>query len=79
MHSFAVAQHRDAIADCAQLFETMGDVDHAHFAQAQLLHDTKYFLGFGFGQRRSRLVENQQAGALFDSAANLDHLLPGGT
>ena len=74
----AVAQDGDAVAHRAQLLQPMGNVDDAHAALPQRAHDAEDLLGFGAGERGGGLVEDQQAGAVLDGAADLHQLLAGG-
>ncbi len=55
----------------------MRDVDHAYVTVPQRAHNAENLLRFGLGKRRGGLVEDQQARALLDRAANLHHLLAG--
>ena len=55
----------------------MRDVDHPELAFPKCSYDTKYFLRLGLGERRGRLIEDQQARALLNATANLDHLFAG--
>ena len=76
----AVAQDGDAVADGAEFFQAVGDVDDAHArapAASRTMRKTSSRLGAG--ERRSGLVEDQQARSVLDGAADLDHLLAGGT
>ena len=71
----AVAQDGDAIADRAQFVQPVRDVDDAHLALAQRAHDAEDFRRLGARERRRGLVEDQQARAVQDGAADLDQLL----
>ncbi len=79
MNGFAVAQDRDAVADGAQFLQAVRDINHAQAAIPQSAHDAEYFLRLRAGQRRCRLVEDDQARSLLNGSANLDQLLPRGT
>ena len=78
VHCFSVAQHGDAVANHPQFFQAMGDVDDADIAGTQRGDDAEHFLRFGIRERGRGLVEDQQAGALLNGAADFDHLLAGG-
>ncbi len=78
VHGLPIPQHRDAVADGAQFFQPVRDVDDAHLALAQRSHDAEHLFGFRAGERRSGLIENQQAGAMLNRAADLHHLLARG-
>src|ERR1039457_4806489 len=77
VHCFSVAEQRDAVANHPQFFQAMGDVDDADIAGTQRGDDAEHFLRFGVRERRSGLVEDQEAGTLLNGAADFDHLLAG--
>jgi hypothetical protein len=78
VHGGAVAQHGDAVADGAQFVHAVRYINDAHAAGFEIAHDAEDLLRFGIGQRRGGLVEDQQARAVLNGAADLDQLAAGG-
>ena len=54
-----VAHDRDAIGDARHFFEPVRDVDDADAARGDLAHDGEQPLDFGGGERRRRLVHDE--------------------
>ena len=57
----AIAQHDHPIGDAHDLLEMMRHEDDGNSATAQFVHDPEQPIGFGRGEARGRLVENQHA------------------
>ena len=70
----AVTQHGDAIGDRENLVEPVADIDHGDAARLQLAHDVEEPSHVVFGQRRGRLVHDQDAGVLRQCAQDFDAL-----
>ncbi len=60
----AVAQHRHAVGELEHLVEVVRDVQDRHAALAEAVDHVEQPPHVGAGQRRRRLVEDQQAGAV---------------
>ena len=70
----AVAQHRDAIGDGEDLVEAMADVDDPDAAPLEAAHDVEQARHVAFGQRRGRLVHDEDARIVRQRAQDLDAL-----
>ena len=73
-HQFAIAQHRDAVADLEHLTEPVRDVDDRlafGFQRTQCIEDP---FDLDVGQRRGRLVEDEDAGVACQHPRKLDKL-----
>ena len=70
----AVAQHRDAIGDRKNLVEAMTDIDDADAALLEAADDVEQTRHVAFRQRRGRLVHDEDAGVMRQSAQDLDAL-----
>ena len=70
----AVAEHRDLVGDLEQLAHLVGDVDDAFAFGLQPADDAEEVRDLPFGQRRSRLVHDQDVGVVGDRLGDLDHL-----
>ena len=73
----AVAQHRHAVADRRRLLQPVGDEHDGDAVLAQPVHDRQQSLHLGLGQRRGRLVHDDQAALQRQRAGDLDQLLLG--
>ena len=73
----AVAQHRHAVADGGGLFQPVGDEHDGDAVLAQPVHDRHQPLHLGLGQRRGRLVHDDEAALQRQRAGDLDQLLLG--
>ncbi len=73
----AVAQHRDAVPDAADLAHAMCDVDDADALVLRLLDQGEQALGLALRQRGGRLIEDQDGGLRSESLGDLHHLLFG--
>ena len=73
----AVAKHRVAVADLHHLLEPMGDEDDAQALGLQIANDAEELLDLARGERRGRLVHDDQARLHRQRAGDLDHLLLG--
>ena len=71
----AVAQHRDGVGDLQHVVEEMGDEDDAPAALAQAPQHPEQPLDLGRRQGRGRLVQDDDARAGEQDAAELDELL----
>ena len=71
----AVAQNRDAVADLIDLIEKMRDEDDADAAQRELAHHLEEDLDLVAIEARSRLIEDQHARRLVDSAGDRSDVL----
>jgi len=72
-----VAQDRDAIADLEHLLEVMGHVHDRVALVAELMDAGEQRLGLALGQRRRRLVEDQDLRRCAEDLGDLDELLGG--
>ena len=70
----AVAQHRDPVGEHEDLLEAVADVDDADAALAQQADDAEQAHDVRLGQRRGRLVHDQDAGVLRERLGDLDPL-----
>ena len=61
VHIAPVAHDRHAVGDDAQLLHAVGDVDDAHALGLQPADEREQILDFRFGQRRGRLVHDENA------------------
>ena len=77
-HQLAVAQHGDAVGDLQRFLKRVGDIDDGDAAGAQVAHQIEEMDDFLGRQTGGRLVENDDAGIVVDSAGDLDHLPLGG-
>ena len=72
---FAVAQDGDVVGGGHDFVQTVGDEDDGDAALGDLFHDGEQRFRLGLRQNGGRLVEHQQADALFvDLAGDLDEL-----
>ena len=76
-HIAAVAQHRDAVADPADLLHAVGDVDDADAVRLDLVDQGEELLGLAVGERGGRLVEDEHREVGAERLGDLDHLLLG--
>ena len=58
-HAFAVPQNRHPIRNPGQFLHSMRNVDHSHPRLPKPANDPKKILHFAFGERRSRLIQDQ--------------------
>ena len=70
----AVAQHRHAVGDARHFLEPVRDIDDADAAPRDLAHDRKQPLDLGRGQRRGRLVHDQDARGVGERLGDGDDL-----
>ena len=70
----AVAKHRELVGDLEQLVHLVGDVDDAFALRAQTADDLEQMRHLGLGQRRGRLVHDQDVGFVGHGLGDLDHL-----
>ncbi len=73
----AVAQHGHPVHDLRHLVEAVGDIDDAHAAGLEFVDDLEQLRRLRFGQRRGRLVHDQDRGIHREGLGDLDHLLLG--
>ena len=73
----AVDEHRDAVADAADLVEPVRDVDHAHAVGGKTSHNAEENLDLLPVEDRGRLVHDQQPDVVRQGASDRDHLLGG--
>ena len=71
----AVADDRHRVGDRRHLVDLVRDVDAGHAARPELSQQLQQRLGLGGGQRRRRLVENEQLGVLVEGLGDFDELL----
>ena len=72
-----VAEHRAVVGKLGDLMHAMRNVDDRHPVLSQLLEHGENLLDVGGGQRRGRLVEDQDLGVAGERLGDLDHLAPG--
>ena len=70
----AVAEHRGAVGQRFDLVHAMRDVEDGDVLGLQPGEQRVDLLDVGAGQRRSRLVEDQQLRLLAERLGDLDHL-----
>ena len=70
----AVAEHRHLIGDLEQFVHLVGDVDDALALGLEGADDLEEMLDLAFGQRRGRLVHDENVGIVGHSLGDLDHL-----
>jgi hypothetical protein len=70
----AVAQHRDAVGDRKNLIQAVADINDADAALFQAPDHVKQTRHVAFRQRRCRLVHDEDAGVMRQSAQDLDAL-----
>ena len=73
----AVAEDRDAVADLEDLAEPVGDVDDRPALAGELADDRLDLLDLDVGERRGRLVEDEDAGVARQEPRDLDQLALG--
>src|SRR5688500_16603837 len=71
----SVAQYGDAVADAADFAHPMRDVDDADALLLCLLDEREQPVGFTFGKRCSRLIEDQDRWRRAKGLGDFDHLL----
>ena len=71
----AVAQHGDLVGDGQQLLEPVRDVDDRHAVTCEIADHLEEDRDLGAGQRRGRLVHQQDADVVNERARDLDDLL----
>eukprot|EP01022_Parablepharisma_sp_SALTPOND_P020740 TRINITY_DN385_c0_g1_i13.p1 TRINITY_DN385_c0_g1~~TRINITY_DN385_c0_g1_i13.p1 ORF type:complete len:868 (-),score=317.47 TRINITY_DN385_c0_g1_i13:3732-6335(-) len=76
-HEAAIAQHRHAIGQGVYLGHAVADVDDRQALVAQPAHHAEKLFGLAFGQRRGRLVHDEDAAAMHQRAGDLHLLLLG--
>ena len=69
----SVAKHRNAVGDLEDLVEVVGNVDDRDRLLLQSADDAEDEFGFVFGERRGRLVHDEDAGASGERARDLDN------
>ena len=77
-HAPPVAEHGDAVGDAEDLVEAVGDIDDADAARAEAPERVEEMLDVGLGQRRRRLVEDEDVGLDGERAADRDERALGG-
>ncbi len=70
----AVAEHRELVGDLEQLVHLVGDVDDAFALRPQVADDLEQMRDLALGQRRGRLVHDQDVGFVGHRLGDLDHL-----
>ncbi len=70
----AVAQHGDAIAEPEHLGQPVRDIEQRRPALLQLLEHREQMVRFRIGQRRRRLVEDEDAAVERERAGDLQEL-----
>ena len=73
----AVAEHRDPVADPADLVEAVGDVDDADALGGEPADDLEQGLDLALVEDRRGLVHDQQADVVGERPGDRDHLLGG--
>ncbi len=73
-HGFTVTEDRDAIGEREHLVEPVRDVDRAHAAAPELVHDVEQHGDLLVGQRGARLVQDEHFGLFAKRLRNLDEL-----
>src|SRR5262245_19073099 len=73
----AIAEDGDAISECENFRQFVGDIDDADATGAQTAHDRHQLLNISFCERSSRLIHDYNAGILRQSLGNLDALAVG--
>ena len=73
----AVAKNGDAVGDAKDFGQAVGDVDDAPPLAGEALDDGEHALDLAVGERRGRLVEDQDAGIADEEARDLEELLLG--
>ena len=77
LHVAPVLEHGDRVAQGEHVAEDVRDVDHGHAVVAQLARDLQQPVGLVAGQRRGRLVHDDQPRVAHELAQDLDLLLVG--
>ena len=72
-----IAEHRHAAGQPVHVLEAVGDEYDGDAFLAQLVHDAVKLLGFPLGQRRGRLVQNDDFGVGGQGLGDFDDLLLG--
>ena len=75
VNRFAVAQHRDAVADQRKLIHAVGDEDHRRTARLKLADHAKQLLDLFGRERGGRLIHDDEARGANHGARDLDQLL----
>ncbi len=70
----AVAQHSDAVGDARHFLQPMRDVDDADATRGDLAHDAKKPFDLRRGERRGRLVHDQDPRRVGQRLGDGDHL-----
>ena len=73
----AVPEHRDAVGDAEDFGQAVGDVDDAPSLAGEALDDGEHALDLAVGERRGRLVEDEDAGIADEEPRDLEELLLG--
>lgn len=73
----AVAEDGDAVAECGDLLQVVGDEDDPDAVLAQLADDREELLDLLGGEHGGRLVHDQDAGLQAERLGDLHHLEPG--
>ena len=73
----AIAEHRHLVGDLEQLVHLVGDVDDALALGLQRPDDPEQMLDLALGQRRGRLIHDENVGIVGDRFGDLDHLPAG--
>lgn len=74
----AIAEDGDLVADGAQFFKAVGDVDDAGAAFLEGLDNLEDFAGFGFAEAGGGLIKDDEGSVAGDGAANFNQLSTGG-
>ena len=74
-HNASVAHHRDAVGDSRELFHPMRDIDDADPSASQHRNDGKKPFDLAIGERRRRLVHDDDARGSRQDLSDLDELL----
>jgi len=77
-NQLSVAKHKIGFANFKNLRHLVGNVDEANALLLQLAHDDEQVFDFPVGQRRRRLVHNNQVALKQKRPGDLHQLLFGG-
>ena len=73
----AVLEDRDAVADLADLLESVGDVDDGDALGGEVADDPEEVVDLALVEHGGRLVEDEQPGVMRQGARHADDLLRG--
>jgi hypothetical protein len=79
MDASAVAQHRDAVCDTADLLHAVADVENRDSGGSQRAEAREQELDLGIGERSGRLVEHEHSARPGEGGRHLHELLPADT